>query len=104
MSIRIALHAGPVFETIDPITGRPNFYGAHVNRAARMEPITVPGHIYASEQFVGLLTAEQVAAQQQLRYASDIVCEYLGPLTLAKKLGTQIAYHLYRAEGKQSAG
>ena len=32
MSIRIALHAGPVFEGMDAITGRTNFFGSHVNR------------------------------------------------------------------------
>ena len=51
--MRIGLHAGPVFEGIDAITGRPNFFGSRVNRAARIEPVTLPGHIYASQQFVG---------------------------------------------------
>ncbi len=97
LNIRIALHAGPVFQNTDPITGKPNFYGSHVNRAARMEPVTVPGQIYASEQFVALLTAEQIAYEARGGPPSDIVCEYLGKLTLAKNFGSQVAYHIYRS-------
>ncbi len=101
MSVRIGLHAGPVFEGVDPITQRTNFYGAHVNRTARLEPVTVPGHIYASEQFVALVTAEQVAAQrtQPLDHAllpTDFACEPVGTLTLAKGFGSQMAYHIRR--------
>ncbi len=58
MNIRIGLHAGPVFEGKDPITERLNFFGSHVNRAAHIEPVTLPGRIYASQQFIGLLTSE----------------------------------------------
>jgi class 3 adenylate cyclase len=42
-TVRIGLHAGPVFPHLDPVTERPNFFGGHVNRAARIEPVTVPG-------------------------------------------------------------
>ena len=42
LQIRIALHAGPVFQAADALTGRQNLYGAHVNRAARLEPRTPP--------------------------------------------------------------
>ena len=92
MNIRIALHAGPVFAGADPFTGELNFYGSHVNRAARLEPVTVPGHIYATEQFVGLLRAEQMAAGVSASQA--VTCEYVGALALAKNFGVQVVYHL----------
>jgi len=90
VDLRTGLHAGPVFEVIDPMTGRPNLYGAHVNRAARIEPITVPGEIYASEQFVALLLSE-TAGQ---RDAAPWEIEYVGTLSLAKSYGAQKLYHL----------
>ena len=101
MSIRIGLHAGPVFEGIDPITGALNYYGSHVNRAARIEPITVPGNIYASEQFAALLTAEQQGAAHAARLAGQewqpaFACEYIGTLDLARDFGSLPTYHLRR--------
>lgn len=90
VDLRTGLHAGPVFEALDPLTGRPNLYGAHVNRAARIEPITVPGEIYASEQFVALLLSETAAR----RGAEPWRIEYVGTLALAKAYGAQKLYHL----------
>ena len=37
LSLRLGGHLGPVYELPDPILSRPNFYGAHVSRAARIE-------------------------------------------------------------------
>jgi tryptophan halogenase len=45
----IGLHAGPVYRYTDPVTRRPNYTGGHASRAARIEPITPPGQVYASE-------------------------------------------------------
>jgi class 3 adenylate cyclase/tetratricopeptide (TPR) repeat protein len=87
MDIRIALHAGPVFEGMDPIIGRPNSYGAHINRAARMEPVTVPGCIYASEQFAAKLIVES---------KDQYSLEYVGVLSLPKDFGQQETYHVRR--------
>ena len=90
VDLRTGLHAGPVFEVIDPLTGRPNLYGAHVNRAARIEPITVPGEIYASEQFIALLLSETAGRSD----AEPWEIEYVGTLSLAKAYGSQKLYHL----------
>ncbi len=43
MSLRTGLHAGPAYACTDPVTGRLNYLGAHVSRAARIEPIVPPG-------------------------------------------------------------
>ena len=37
--MRIGLHTGPVFEDYDAIIGRNNYFGSHVSRAARIEPV-----------------------------------------------------------------
>ncbi len=38
--VRIGLHTGPIFEGHDAIIGRKNYFGSHVSRAARIEPVT----------------------------------------------------------------
>ncbi|HEX3356913.1 MAG TPA: adenylate/guanylate cyclase domain-containing protein [Tepidisphaeraceae bacterium] len=89
MSVRIGLHAGPVFEGPNAMTGRTSFYGSHVNRAARIEPITLPGHIYASQSFVALLTDEQ-----RRQGSESFVSEYLGNIALAKNFGNIPVYRV----------
>ena len=86
-NIRIAVHAGPVYRAFDPIIEKQNYFGAHVNRAARIEPVTTPGSVFVSEQ-----TACLLAAQGQ----SDFACDYLGVMSLAKKYGSGALYRLRR--------
>ena len=83
--IRIALHAGPVFCGFDPIMGRDNYFGSSVTKTARIEPVTPPGAIYASENFVATLAA---AGQDQYAF------EYMGRLELAKGYGESRIYRL----------
>jgi class 3 adenylate cyclase len=85
--MRIALHAGPVFEAFDPIMGRHGYFGANVTRAARIEPITPPGMVYASEAFASVLVASG-----ERGYA----LEYVGMLPLAKDYGASRIYRLER--------
>jgi hypothetical protein len=85
--IRIALHAGPVFRAFDPVMRRDGFFGTSVTRAARIEPVTPPGMIYASEAFAATL-----AATGQRDYA----LEYVGNLALAKRYGESRIYRLER--------
>jgi class 3 adenylate cyclase len=85
LSLRIALHAGPIFEIMDPITERKDFTGVHVSRGARIEPKTPPGQVYASENFAALTAAQRI---------TDFRCEYVGQLPLAKGYGTFGTYHV----------
>lgn len=99
IQLRTALHAGPVYDGPHPLTGRRMFYGSHVSRAARLEPVTVSGEIYATHQFVALLTTEERAELHAAQmtgtpYAPWYVCEYLGIMSLAKGYGLQPVYHL----------
>ena len=87
LSLRIALHAGPVYEEKDPITKRKSFFGTHVSRAARIEPITPPGRVYASEPFAALAAAHQ---------AKGFHCEYAGQTPMAKGFGTFPTYSVIR--------
>jgi class 3 adenylate cyclase len=85
--IRIALHSGPVFCGFDPIMGRDNYFGSSVTRAARIEPVTPPGMVYASEAFAATL-----AATGQDAFA----LEYVGLMPLAKGYGESRIYRLDR--------
>ncbi len=101
LQIRIALHTGPVYRGRHPFTGREIIYGSHVSRAARIEPVTIPGQIYASQQFVATLTSEESAFAHASALTGDdyrpwYVCAYIGDQPLAKQYGNQPVYHLRR--------
>lgn len=87
LNLRIALHAGPAYEFDDPITGNRSFSGSHVSRAARIEPITPRGQVYASEAFAALAAAQRTAA---------FTCDYVGQTPMAKGYGTFPVYHVRR--------
>jgi len=94
LTARISLDAGPCYSYTDPVVERMEFCGAYVNRAARIEPITPPGHIYASESFVALSKAMGV---KQIQF------DYVGQVILPKKYGVIPAYHVRPAGGKSFA-
>jgi class 3 adenylate cyclase len=87
LNLRVGLHAGPVFNCKDPITKQPNSIGTHVSRAARIEPITPQGEIYASQEFTALAASEGV---------TEFECSYVGLTSYAKGYGTFPLYHVHR--------
>ncbi len=92
IGIRISLDAGPVHHYTDPIAQRNACCGDYVIRAARIEPITPPGHVYASQTFAAL------AASQGLKAAQF---EYVGRVPLPKDFGTTPLYHVSRGSGTE---
>lgn len=86
LGIRIAMHIGPVFEMNDPIKNEPNFFGTHVFKAARMEPITTPGCVYCTIEIAALIAIKN----------PNLITEYVGNLPLAKSFGTYPIYQLRR--------
>ena len=88
LNLRIGLHVGPVFRFIDPVTQVSTRTGAHVSRAARIEPITPAGEVYASEAFAAVAAAEKVTGFQ---------CDYVGVTPMAKGYGEFPTYHVRRA-------
>jgi hypothetical protein len=87
-NLRIALHCGPVYCGRDPVTQGPLFTGPHTSRAARIEPITPPGQVYASSAFAAVAAA---------RGADGIAMRYVGRTPLAKRSGSLALYHLQPA-------
>jgi class 3 adenylate cyclase len=64
------------------------FTGPHTSRAARIEPITPPGQVYASSAFAAVAAA---------RGADGIALRYVGRTPLAKRSGSLALYHLQPA-------
>jgi tetratricopeptide (TPR) repeat protein len=95
LTLRLGGHLGPVYELEDPITDRPTYYGAHVSRAARIEPITPEGCVYVTETFAAVLA---------LHNAGQFSCDYVGNTEMAKHYGRLRMFLLRRVrEGKGPA-
>lgn len=90
LNLRVALHAGLVYQYTDPITGSKNYTGTHVSYAAKIEPITPPGKVYSSQAFAAMVASEGV---------KEFTCDYVGQTPLAKSYGTFPTYHVRRCGG-----
>ena len=88
MTLRIGLHAGPVYLCIDPVTESPNCMGTHVSHGARIEPATPPGQVYASREFAALAAADGIG---------EFRCQYVGQTPWAKGYGIYPTYHIREA-------
>lgn len=89
ISLRIGLHLGPVYLTLDPITQRETAIGAHVSRAARIEPITPEGCVYVTETFAAVLA---------IGSKNEFACDYVGQTETAKNYGLMRMFLLRRTE------
>jgi len=87
LGIRLSAHVGPIFPLWDPVMRQPSFFGAHIVRAARMEPVTPPGAVLVTEAF---------AAALELSDSHDLGCEYVGHHPAAKDYGRLRMYALER--------
>lgn len=94
LSCRIALHAGAVYTGSDPIRKKEGLVGTQVNLAARIEPVTAPGEVWVTEQFVKLIDPE---GDPTLQF------DDLGERPLAKKFGSARLYRLRRAQEPREA-
>jgi class 3 adenylate cyclase len=90
LALRLGGHYGPVYEATDPIVGSTNYFGAHVSRAARIEPITPEGSVYVTEPFAAILALET---------GSEFACDYVGSVPAAKGYGVLPMYLLRRRTG-----
>jgi hypothetical protein len=114
LNIRIGLHTGPVLQHYNPLMRQLGFTGAHVSRAARIEPVTIPGEVYASEEFAALVELDAAIRYARAEKASmlgkpppkfggkppaSFVCEYAGSMALAK--GYPGRYRIYRLNPTQ---
>jgi class 3 adenylate cyclase len=87
MALRLGGHLGPVYAAVDPILRRDNFFGAHVSRAARIEPVTPEKLVYVTETLAAVLA---------LHNADEFVCSYVGMTKAAKDYGEMRMFLLAR--------
>ncbi len=78
LSFRLGGHFGPIFHGTDFIRDEPSFFGSHVTKVARIEPVTPPGAVYVTEP---------MAAALALSGQHEIECDYVGIVALAKNYG-----------------
>jgi class 3 adenylate cyclase len=85
LNLRISVHFGPAFLGRDELTGAQTYFGTEVTFAARMEPVTPPGEVYATEQ---------LASHLMLEPGGRVTAEYVGSVALAKNYGAAPMYLL----------
>ena len=87
LQLRIGGHFGPAFQGEDPVLKRSAYFGAHVSRAARIEPVTPEGCVYVTEPFAAVLA---------LHHGGEFACEYVGVTAAAKNYGSMPMFLLRR--------
>lgn len=105
LNIRVGLHTGPVFMHYNPVVRQLGFTGVHVNRAARIEPVTAHGEVFASEEFAAFSALRTEIRRQGIssgappENSQGFVCEYAGSMPLAK--GYPGRFRIYRVLPKR---
>ena len=94
LKFRIAVHIGPLSKFWNPIMGRWEYTGSHKIRTARLEPITPPGLVYATQEFAALTVAQGVR---------EFTCDYVGQMAMPKGHGVFPIYHVRRLHNKSRA-
>ena len=89
VAFRLGAHVGPVFLVPNALRGQADIIGEHVNRTARIEPVTPPGEVYVTDAF---------AAALELAGVEDLACDYVGHLPGAKDIGLMRMHLLRRRE------
>jgi class 3 adenylate cyclase len=85
---RIACDFGRTWQGYDFVRKEITYYGLHVTRAARLEPVTPPGAIYVTQSFAAAASAED----------ATLACDYVGDLVTPKNFGVLSAYRLGRTQ------
>jgi sugar/nucleoside kinase (ribokinase family)/class 3 adenylate cyclase len=91
---RVSLHAGTVYFGRDPIRNVFGVTGANVTLAARVEPIIVPGEVWATEDFASMVSIH--VRSEKLAF------DDLGPRQLAKNYGSRKLLRLRREDESES--
>jgi class 3 adenylate cyclase len=87
LALRLGGHVGPVFPVYDPVLEADAFTGTHVNRTARIEPVTPPAEVYVTDAFAAALV---LAGEREL------TCDYVGHMAAAKGYGRLRMHRLRR--------
>ncbi len=86
---RFALDFGPMLPVHDAVQRADKYAGRAMTRAARIEPVTPPGRIFATEAFA--------CAVALLPRGAGLACDYAGRIPTAKGFGSLPLYALRRS-------
>lgn len=86
VNLKLGLHAGPVYLGINPITQRKVPYGIHYSKVKELQRVTLPGLVYASEQFAAILALK----------SQDYNIDHVGLMKLSDQLGSTEIYRISR--------
>ncbi|HEX4872157.1 MAG TPA: tetratricopeptide repeat-containing protein [Nevskiaceae bacterium] len=89
LEIRVGVHYAPAYAGHDPLQDVRTFYGSQLSFTARVEPVTPPGQVFATES---------LSAELELECPGQFRLEYAGDLALAKQYGRFRLYSLRRAQ------
>jgi class 3 adenylate cyclase/tetratricopeptide (TPR) repeat protein len=94
--LRLGGHLGPAYQMCDPVLKRDNFFGAHVSRAARIEPVAPDNSLYVTEHFAAALALDD--------HKHIYHCDYAGPVKTAKDYGPLRLFLLRHSVSATPAG
>ncbi|OYR81952.1 hypothetical protein DJ71_12625, partial [Halorubrum sp. E3] len=89
LDIRIALHTAAVWTGENPIRSKSGFVGSDIALAARIEPIAIPNHIFATNSFAELIPSN-------VKENNNIEVDPLYSTELAKGWGSEKLCHIRR--------
>ncbi|WP_206742636.1 hypothetical protein, partial [Acidisphaera rubrifaciens] len=92
---RLALDHGALLPVHDAVQRADKYAGTTMTRAARIEPVTPPGRIYATEAF---------ACEMALEPFPAVTCDYAGHTRTAKDYGVLPLYLVRPAPRPSSVG
>jgi class 3 adenylate cyclase len=72
LSCRISLHTGEVILCENPLRGGEDIFGDAVHKAARLEPVTAPGHVFCTDAFASHLKGVEGVAPKAWLLASKL--------------------------------
>jgi hypothetical protein len=87
LAVRVSVHAGPLFTFYDPVARRTAYSGRHATEAARIEPVTPPGEVYATREFAAVAAA----------LVDEFRCELVGSVAMVKGAGVVPLYQVVRS-------
>ena len=88
---RIAGNFGEFELVFDPVSGKQNVHGTLVNLTARIEPVTTPGEIFVTKEFMDM-------SRSSYDKIDNVRFEDMGEIKLPKNAGALTLYRLCKKE------
>ena len=97
LSARIAIHTGELLQAYDPFQGRNSYMGLEVVLPARIEPVTPPGSVWATDNLKNFVAKRNKRKGKTISYYNFFE---IGNHPLAKAFGDEFIYEVIRPNEK----